>query len=344
MIRGFYLLLAVPIFYAFPIFGQSTEKARASGIFCLMPADSVEHPFRGLGREPCWTNPNIQGVALRSQWGKIEPSEGHFDWSLFDEGIALAKQYHKKVSLSVVAGTTTPTWVYQAGATRFDFQKIHKRGEVEGMTQPLPWDKVFLSKWGAFVAEFSKRYDNTSEVAYVTMGGPGRRAETYFLDSAEDVAKLDSMGGIQRWVEGSEKIVDLYASAFQKTPFIFAIAPPIPGPAGNQALKELVDYGAATYPGRFGVRSDGLRPRYEKSSYAARAIRSLSNKAPVGFQMSLPSKGGRQMSAGTLEDALNIGLELGAHFIEVYRYDCNDPSQAQVLERISAKLAASQRG
>jgi len=39
-----------------------------------------------------------------------------------------------------------------------------------------------------------------------------------------------------------------------------------------------------------------------------------------------------------LEDALNRGIGLGAHFIEVYAVGCNEPRQAPVLTQAADKL------
>jgi hypothetical protein len=59
----------------------------------------------------------------------------------------------------------------------------------------------------------------------------------------------------------------------------------------------------------------------------------------VGFQMLVPSKGKSNPQGGLLlENALNRGIGLGAHFIEVYAVDCNEPRNAQVLTQAADKL------
>jgi hypothetical protein len=317
--------------------GQAADKRSAAGIFCLLRADSVARPFENLAGQPCWTNPNVQGVSLRSHWNKVEPSEGDFDWSFFDEGVRLAIQHHKKIGMLVTAGVTTPDWVYGAGAYRLNVRTPNQRNGGNG-AQPLPWDTEFFSKWSAFVEAFAARYDNVPNLAYVVMGGPGRRGEAYFVDAPEDVAKVESLGGVSRWVQGCERIVDLYARTFHNTPFILATGSPVPGENGKIALLQLGHYGVGKYPGHFGVMSDGLRPHYGMSSVGAQLIRWASNKSPVGFQMLLPYQGGRHMQGGTLEEALDCGLALGGRFFEVYWVDCEDPSQAAVLQRTSARL------
>ena len=39
-----------------------------------------------------------------------------------------------------------------------------------------------------------------------------------------------------------------------------------------------------------------------------------------------------------LADALNRGIGLGAHFIEAYAVDCNEPRNAEVLTQAADKL------
>jgi hypothetical protein len=324
--------------------GQTAKKASAVGIMCLLRGDSFERPFQDLAHDPCWSNPNVQGVSLRSNWSKIEPVEGQFDWAFFDEGVRLAARAHKKIAMCVVAGVTTPSWVYNSGAYRFNIHKLRRQGYAEAMSQPVPWDQTFLSKWGNFIRAFASRYDNVEDLAYVVMGGSGRRAETFFVDSPEDIARVESNGDLSRWVQGSEKIADLYSVAFLKTPFIMALGPPVPDDAGKRALKQLVDYAAGNHPGHFGMMSAGLRPRYDMSSIGAQLIHAWSGRTPVGFQMLLPSKAGRLMSEGTLEDALNRGIAIGGHFFEVYSVDCQDPNQGPVLQRAAAKLFARYGG
>ena len=51
------------------------------------------------------------------------------------------------------------------------------------------------------------------------------------------------------------------------------------------------------------------------------------------FKRKLNSQGGL-----LLADALNRGIDLGAHFIEVYAVDCKAPRNTQVLTQAADKL------
>ena len=93
------------------------------GIMYLTNSDAVGDPIHNWSNDPALTNPFAQGIALRTQWGRVEPHEhadaNDFYWDFLDQGVALAAANGKKVSILVTAGVTTPQWVYDAGAPLF---------------------------------------------------------------------------------------------------------------------------------------------------------------------------------------------------------------------------------
>src|SRR5207249_3869635 len=129
------------------------------------------------------------------------------------------------------------------------------------LPMPLPWDPIFQQKWGAFVQALAARYGNAPNLAYVTMGGPGRRRESYFCFTPSDMDYfINTLGGLPNWEQGVKWIIDQYGTYFPNTPFLMAMGAPIPLPEGDDSLKAVVDYGAAQYPGNhFGVMSCGLQ-------------------------------------------------------------------------------------
>jgi hypothetical protein len=301
----------------------------------LTKSNALGDPPYDLAGEPCWTNPSVQGVALRTQWSKIQPTEDAFDWSYLDQGVALAAQYNKKISILITAGVTSPDWIYDEGAQKFMVTTV--AGPI--MPMPLPWDPVFQAKWGNVIRAFAARYNGNPQLAYIVMGGSGRRAESYFVFTPEDQETFDSIGGLPAWQAGVQWIIDEYSRNFTKTPFILDLGAPVPTDEGKDTLASVCDYADAAYPGRFGVRSDGLSKDYGPNSFGAQEIQKLSPTSMVGFQMSLPSKGAQDAAGNlVLTDALNIGIGFGAHFIEVYAADCNDPSEIPLVAAAAQQL------
>ena len=192
---------------------------------------------------------------------------------------------------------------------------------------PLPWDPIFQQKWGAFVQALAARYGNNPNVAYITMGGPGRRREAYFCFTPYDMDYFNNtLGGLPNWELGVKWIIDQYGTSFPNTPFILAMANPIPTDEGDDSLEAVVAYGAAQYPGNhFGVMSCGLQypDGPEPGSNGATEIPLLSPTSTVGFCFYGPQ--GPYIDPVTGRFMLDLGLErgfnFGAHFIEVYAID-----------------------
>jgi hypothetical protein len=322
-----------------PFPGKSpAAKSPPVGIYDLLPGHTVQTPYLGISIDPCWKNPNVTGVCLRVDWGKVEPAKGKFDWAFFDQGISAASANHKLVALTVYSGKKTPEWVYADGAKRLELTKIGRKGS-RTVTMPAPWDDTFLADWRELVAAFGARYDSNPIVSYVTMTGPGRGGELYFVNSPKDLAMLQSVGGIQIWVSAAEKIASFYAAGFPSTPFLYATGAPVPPPDGQNVLSRVVDYCEQNWPDRFGIRSSGLRPGYPSKGFVPQS--SIRNK---GFQMLKPfwsPRGKSRMGNGTLADTLDLAMKYGGRFVEVYANDCNDPGQAAVLTEADRRLKAA---
>src|SRR5262249_9695367 len=256
-----------------------------------------------------------QGIALRTQWGRVEPHEHinseDFYWDYLDEGVSQAAAHGKKVSILVTAGVTTPQWVFDAGAPGFNVTEeyayshitdgvttagsttVRSSGDTAGWDNrsvglqifggsipagatgvpvnsssqvtisapattsasgvaidtakiepmPLPWDPIFQEKWGAFVEELGARYGSNPTVAYVVIGGPGRREESFFCFTDYDVEYFnDVLGGCANWKLGVEWIIDQYGTYFPNTPFILATGAPIPDSPGPSTMQAVCDY------------------------------------------------------------------------------------------------------
>jgi len=205
------------------------------------------------------------------------------------------------------------------------------------LPMPLPWDPIFQQKWGAFVQAFAARYGNSPNLAYVVMGGPGRQEEAYFCFTSYDIDYfINTLGGLPNWELGVKWIIDQYATYFPNTPFMLAMADPIPTTDGDNSLKTVVNYGVAQHPGNhFGVMSCGLQypDGPGNGTMGATEIPLLCPTSTVGYQFlqtqheDIDPVTGRFM----LDLGLERGFNFGAHFIEVYSGDCDDPVLAPVL-------------
>src|SRR5437667_688910 len=223
--------------------------------------------------------------------------------------------------------------------------------QIEPM--PLPWDPIFQQKWGAFIQALAVRYGNNPDVAYTTMGGPGRHQEAYFCFTPYDMDYfINTLGGLPNWEAGVKWIIDQYGTYFPNTPFLMGTAAPIPTSEGDDSIRAVVDYGIAQHPGNhFGIMSCGLQypDGPENGSVGATYVPLMCPTSTVGYQFLI---GQRQYPGGpasidpvTGRFMLDLGVErgfnFGAHFIEVYPTDMNDPVLAPVLTAWGALLTTT---
>jgi hypothetical protein len=169
------------------------------------------------------------------------------------------------------------------------------------------------------------------------MGGPGRQEESYFCFTPYDIDYfINTLGGLPNWELGVKWIIDQYGTYFPNTPFMLAMADPIPTTDGDNSLKTVVNYGVAQHPGNhFGVMSCGLQypDGPGSATMGATEIPLLCPTSTVGYQFlktqheDIDPVTGRFM----LDLGLERGFNFGAHFIEVYNGDCDDPVLAPVL-------------
>jgi len=203
-------------------FCTAAENGKSyAGIYCLPSGEKPDKPVDLTGRP--WKANDLTGVALRSTWSVIEKKKDEYNWSLFDQGLALARQNNKKISLSVAAGGFTPDWLRAEGATSLDLimqPNFTKQQEVNWVP---PWDPVLQKEWATFVQAMAVRYDNDPHVSYVYIGGPGIYIESYVVQKQDDYEKFAAMGGLKKWIEGTKTLIDIYGKAFKNTPFFLAL-------------------------------------------------------------------------------------------------------------------------
>jgi hypothetical protein len=310
------------------------QKSTPAGIWCLLPSYGYKHPKQTdkLNNTPCWTNPNVDGIVLRADWDKIEPTEGKIDFSYFDRGLELAKKYNKRIEILVPAGKHSPQWVYAAGAEKFYF---HHRNGKPADYMPIPWHPVLQEKFGNFIKKLGERYDSSPYLSFVIMTGFGHSTEAWFAGPA-DMDEYNAIGGNAKWLEGMKWFAALYNKAFPTTPFLIAMCPPSRDEEGRATLKKFVEDSVKDYPHRFGLKAASLEPNDKPNSrkLSYQSVNRFSDQTVTGFEMLLASKKLR----GSLKEALDTAIALKAQFVEIYEPDLIDPKQQEVLAEAGDKL------
>ena len=181
----------------------------------VLPVDD-----KNLSTEPCWSDPNIIGVCLRTAWKVAEPSQGQFNWKQFDNGVAQAQAHNKFVVLSITT-IFPPSWVTAV---------VKTWKNSLGETCPYPWDANLQSYWNALVQAMGQRYDSQSCVHGIDMWaggtgapGDGTGIDCFFAPTSADCTALDQIAGggpnsgNVLWTGACQALCTMYVKAFPTT-------------------------------------------------------------------------------------------------------------------------------
>jgi Beta-galactosidase len=321
-------------------------KPWPAGIIGLCAPDTIENPIGDLSGMPAWTNPRVDGIRLRCCWNVVQPQSGAYNWSTIDQALSLANQHGKKIGVSISAGTLTPQWVYDSGATKY----ILANRSAGAM--PLPWEAAFQNKWLAFINEFGARYDGNPALAYVCPTGFMQNCVMYFAPDPRDESRLTALATqagyaslSDAYVPAAESIIASFAAAFPTTAIV--LNPVVPFTTGGQgAVDSIRNWGFDTYPGQFGVMyplQATIPPHtppppalpYPKGNQmlcvASDAARLYEDPDPIPLPLPpIP-----------LQDALENAVSLDGQYVEIYGSDLTPPLNQTVLAIEGAKLKAN---
>ena len=159
-------------------------------------------------------NSSISGVALQIHWGEIEKVRNKPDWSQLDDLFAAAETSKKWVQLLIFPGFFSPEWALEKGTDgtpKTDtFPVQYGPGKGENKVLPIPWDKVYLNRWYAFLEKLGDRYGKKSAFAVMSCAGPTSVSAEFTLpNSPADLTKWQADGYTP------EKYEDAYHETFK---------------------------------------------------------------------------------------------------------------------------------
>jgi len=195
--------------------GQSPDGAAGpppGGLVVVIPSPLQEDHASVLR---AFNNPSISGVALQIRWRDLEPSAGKPDWSTLDQLFAAAQSAGKWVQLLIFPGFFSPPWALAGVETgRFPIQYGPGKGTVESL--PMPWDKVYLTRWFAFLKLLSDRYGKSPAFRVIAADGPTSvSAESTLPGSAEDVRTWLRLSYTpQRYIAAWREVFQAVAASF----------------------------------------------------------------------------------------------------------------------------------
>lgn len=268
----------------------------------------------------------VDGLAFRARWRDMEPVQGSYDWSQLDAAISAATGQNKRYTVHVGAsGGAWPAWLTGAGAQTYSFTFA-----AATVIDPVPWDAVYLAKFGSFVDALATHIRDRGALAAlraVSVGVP--------------IAEM-SVVGCRNGLLGGALVYDRsqYLSAWRSTVAKFAAAFPdntvlvsapvsvicMPDNDGGQFLTDVLSPvpGGAAHLAVFAADLNALG-----SARMAQVPVSLRTQFPMHFQTIWSANPDPQnRMQGTLREAVCQGLALGGRYFEIYKSDLLDTSAA----------------
>lgn len=185
----------------------------------------------------------MDGVVLDIGWNAVEPSKGQYDWTLIDQWMHTAVAAGKKVDLCIMAGSSTPSWLFDSGAVPLKFT-ISPHGGATGLCQSLtmapPWDTTFLAAWDQLlmaVAAHLKAAGTYDDVTLLRLTGINRTTDEFRLpaETSASTGLACVSDAIATWQQAGyrpslltkawDAITDSFRKSFPDKAFSVAIIP-----------------------------------------------------------------------------------------------------------------------
>jgi hypothetical protein len=361
---GRYLLLIgggiTFLLYGWVAAGQPLQSASQStppttfppGIYWLGPR---EKPVP----EAILKNPLVRGVVLRMRWQDIEPQEGSYNWSYFDEEIKRAAQSGKAVSLRFPSGgRNTPERVLNAsGVEKFSFtdnNRYHKETFGQELTIPVFWDPIFLEKKKQFIQAWGARYGANPHVASVDVSCANAITNDWNVPARtpQDIQKWRKLGyTAEKLIATCRELLDVTMAAVPGKAVILSIGSVTLDRPQTRVAQGVLEYAYASYPGRFmAIQSNLSAKSPDPGQRQLRGVPQLlfAHRPYTGAQMLLGASRDRQfrMNGGKQGDrkeifrqAMQTGLNYGVSFLEVYQEDLLNPEFADIIASAATELA-----
>ncbi|HYW71937.1 MAG TPA: hypothetical protein VE961_12940 [Pyrinomonadaceae bacterium] len=214
--------------------------------------------------------------------------------NLLDEWIAAAITANRKIALTIPAGSSIPSWLFQVGAKPLNFTispHAGATGKCDAETIAAPWDPAFLNQWDAMLASLANHLKTTfvngeSEYDAITLlrlTGINRTTEELRLpaETPQSTGLSCVSDAIAIWqaahykpsrlLKGWNSIVDSFQQNFPDKSFSVAIIPqnPFPPIAEDGSVitgtvpdqnHPLIKSASEKLPGRLVVQFDFLLP------------------------------------------------------------------------------------
>ena len=253
--------------------------------------------------------------------------EGDFQWALLDSQFAAADRYGKRVTLAVLNGPACPGWLFAQGAEPFPYLF---RGSPN--TLAVPWDSVFIAKWGATVAAVGARYRNQASLALVhATHSTGNGFEMQLPSTPTDVSNWQARGySHARVIDSWARVLDAFADAFPTTSVDVDVHPVV---GSDSVANGVIAEGSRRMGDRFGVFAAWWSQN--NTSVYPGSYQLLQTGVDSSFgavqMVASGSSDSARFGPGGMPAALDLAASQGVRYWEVWNSDILDPDFESLL-------------
>jgi hypothetical protein len=336
-------------------------NALPNGPVVLLP--SGEKNYRSMKLQ-LLSNPSMSGVAVQVNWSDIEASEDKPDWSQLDALFAAAAAAKKWVHLIMFPGFFSPPWALEGVQTDL-FEIQYGPGKGTSAKLPMPWDRVYLGRWFAFMKLLSARYGGLPAFRMIAAAGPTSVSVEMTLPNSPAAHRQWMADGYApaRYLSAWDDTFHFYAETFRNQ-CISLSAPGLPilgaGPKGRaahlRAKQEVIERAARAVGNRLAIQSSDLHAGHAavEAPDNTEFINSYSGRIITGFEMRSSSQGAiasKVMGAeGDPPLALRRSIDKGmarnsggrhVNYLEIYAADVAPAAMQPVLQYAAQLFTAS---
>ena len=277
--------------------------------------------------------PGVDGMVLVASWAGLEPGNHVFQWTNLDSWMQQAVTNSKKVDLAVMAGSSTPGWVFVAatnggGATRLAFTVSPHSGvtaNCEADDIAAPWDTNFLTAWSDLLGQLSSHLKATGTYSNVTLRRltginrttdelrlPAETAQSTGLDCVSNAPAIWQAAGYtpEKLLYGWSTMLNSFQMHFPDKSFSVAIIPDDAFPpidnhtnlitgSNREANQPLLALAAQELPGRLVVQFNFLMTSSNASVAVPQSAQAYGTLAAYQSNNYYGSSGGGAACGGT---------------------------------------------
>ncbi len=267
--------------------------------------------------------PQVDGLAYRAPWSRLETSPGRYDWNTLDAIADVARAGGKRLTLHVAPDL--PAWLAPLGAQTYTYSSPIGSG-----TAAVPWDSVYLDRIERFavaLAEHVRARGDADLLAVVSVGAP--------VPEMSLVGCLDgSLGsGITydrtRYLDAWRTAIVAYDNAFSDAAYAglrIVVSAPVaeicrPDGDGAAFFTALTTDLPRTVPRIGAFMADLNAPGSQRLGQVGASMRTSLHFQTIWSYTDDPNR----RFGGPLQDAVCHARRAGGRYLELYKADLLNP-------------------